>query len=194
MRFANRRRSFVERTSLNIRSRVTTLLRRSSAPSVRPTVAFRLLPWSQLGARLRFSLSSSAKHMTATFPKYRSSDGRSSGTELIGHKTCHMLISTKKNPPIDSSLPLLKPRSIRSTRGNVRPPRASPPNERPGLWRRVSLAPRDRPRRRGSPVQSVEKASPCGRASAALNKRSRLKLRSKKCPGRRGARWVRRWH
>src|SRR6478609_10362262 len=37
----------------------------------------------------------------------------------------------EKNPPIDSSLPLLKPRSIRSTRGNVRAPRASPPNERP---------------------------------------------------------------
>jgi hypothetical protein len=144
MRFANRRRSCVERTSLSIRSRVTTLLRRSSAASVRPTVAFGRLLWSQLGARLRLSLSSSAKHMTPTFPKCRSSDGCSSGTEPS--LNCHMLISTKKDPPINSSLPLLKPRSILSTQGNVPPPRASPPNERQGLWRGVSLAPRDRPK------------------------------------------------
>ena len=103
MRFANRRRSCVKslRTSLNIRSRVTMLLRRSPGRSVRPTIVFRRLPQNELGARLRFSLSSSPKHMTPTFPRYRSSEGcSSSGTEpsLLGHNHCHMLISTKKKP------------------------------------------------------------------------------------------------
>ena len=49
----------------------------------------------------------------------------SSGTEpsLLGHKNCHMLISTKKKPPIGSRARRLKSMSIPSPRGDAPPPR-----------------------------------------------------------------------
>src|SRR4029077_17843878 len=102
-------------------------LRQSSARSVRPTVAFRRLSYSQLGVRLRFSLSSSAKHMTPTFPRYRSSEGCSSPAtvpSLLGHEDCHMPISTKKEPPTGRRPRWLKRRSISTPRGDAPPPRA----------------------------------------------------------------------
>ena len=105
-----------------IRIPVTTLLRRLPARSVRPTVAFRRLRQSQLGAQLRFSLSSSAKHMTPTYPRYRSSEGcSSSGTEpsLLAQKDCHMPISTKKKPPTGRGPRWLKPGSIPTLRGDA---------------------------------------------------------------------------
>ena len=62
---------------------------------------FHALAAESVGRAVEFSLSSSPKHMTPTFPRYRSSEGcSSSGTEpsLLGHNHCHMLISTKKKP------------------------------------------------------------------------------------------------
>ena len=77
---------------------------------------------SQLGAQLRFSLSSSAKHMTPIYPRYRTSEGcSSSGTEpsLLAQKNCHMPISTKKKPPTGRGPRWLKPGSIPTLRGDA---------------------------------------------------------------------------
>ena len=62
---------------------------------------FQALAVESVGRAVEIQSSSSAKHMTTTFPRYRSSEGcSSSGTEpsLLGHKNCHMPISTKKPP------------------------------------------------------------------------------------------------
>ena len=60
---------------------------------------FKALAVKSVGRAVRFSLSSSPKPMTPTFPRYRGSEGcSSSGTvpSLLGHKNCHLPISTKK--------------------------------------------------------------------------------------------------
>ena len=78
--------------------------------------------FGEVGARLRFSLSSSAKHMTPTFPRYRSSEGcSSSDTEpsVLAQKDCHMPISTKKKLPTGLGPRSLKPGSIPTPRGDV---------------------------------------------------------------------------
>jgi hypothetical protein len=68
---------------------------------------------------------SAAKHMTPTFPRYRSSEGySSSGTEpsLLGDKTWHMPTSIKK-PPLGRRPRWLKTKSIPTPRGDAPPPR-----------------------------------------------------------------------
>src|SRR6478736_3134478 len=139
-----------------------------------PTIVLRRLPSSQLAARLRFSLSSSPKHMTPTFPRYRSSEECSSSGSLLGHSQCRMPISTKKKPWIVSNARRLKPKSMPSPRGDEPPPRVCPPNERQEPSRRVSPAPMDRARPRGRPVQSVAESVSLFRRVSILHERIQL--------------------